>query len=71
MKRSEMIKTMLDCYRISIMHLRCHEEKAMDKVLELCEELGMLPPEGQHHEYEVLKNGDRQMDFRVWEPENE
>lgn len=44
MKRSEMIKKMTYCFNSCTKELNYNDEVAMDRVLELCEELGMLPP---------------------------
>lgn len=42
MKRSEAVKRMVDCYRTCKV-MRYSDDQAMDRVLEVLEELGMLP----------------------------
>lgn len=43
MTRTEMLKKMLECYR-SCKVMRYSDEVALDRVLEVLEENGMLPP---------------------------
>lgn len=54
MKRSEVIKKMVDCYRTCKV-MRYSNDQAMDRVLELLEEQGIRPPPREKTE-EEMKN---------------
>jgi hypothetical protein len=69
MKRAEMLEKMKACY-ITCKKFKYSREQIMDRVLDICEEEGMLPPafdifEGRKGTF------NEKMFVNKWEPEDE
>lgn len=54
MRRTEVVKKMMDCYR-SCKIMRYSDEQAMDYVLKILEEMGIQPPPRERTEEEKKK----------------
>lgn len=63
MKRSRVIKKMQDCYD-TCKFMGYNDNIAFDRVLEICEELGMLPPLNPQYDLSDIKH-----EVHSWEPE--
>ena len=71
MTRKEMIVRMLSCYTTCFQDLNYSPVRAMDRVLEMQEELGMLPPDMDFDMPIDLQGKTKSMKINCWESEDE
>lgn len=67
MKRSEILEKMVNCFK-TCEKLNYSIDKSMSRVLELCEEQGMLPPFNEDVYYKTWRNNG---DGYEWDEEGE
>ena len=69
MKRSDIIKTIMDAFELE--GLGCiMREKDAEAILEAIEKAGMVPPLDESKSFKMLHSGEMIYEVREWEKEN-